>query len=748
MPWAAIDAGGATVVVDPGVVHQTIRGFGGATAFQTDPPTQPLTDADIDVLFGTGPDQIGFTLLRIRVASDDAWRAIERSNAQGAIARGANVIATPWSPPADMKSNNSLVAGSLNASSYAAYATYLNDFAKEMAANGAPLYAISVQNEPDIDVTYESCDWTPAQMLDFCRNFASAITATRLIAPESFQFRRNLSDPILNDDTAAENVEIIGGHIYGGGLDDYPLARSKGKEVWMTEHLDLSTDWAAALATGKEIHDCLAVANFSAYLWWYIKRYYGPLDETGVITKRGRVMTQFSKFIRPGYVRVDASANPVSGVYVSAYQREKLVIVAVNQSAATVDQSFSLQNATVDAVTPWTTSSTLDVAQQPAIAVTGGSFTAALPAESVTTFVGDLVFPPPTIITPPPDRTVAVGDTLVLDVRPAGEFPAYEWKHDGTGLSGATARLLTIANAQAADAGSYTVTVTNSGGSVTSAGATVTVAAADPGHLANISTRSPVGTADNVQIGGFVVAGSVPKEVLVRAAGPALNVSYSLAGVLNDPMIELHDQGTGGVVATNDDWDPGLVSTFAAVHAFAWTEGSKDAALVTTLDPGAYTAVVKGAGGGTGIALVEVYELTSGGVDARLVNISTRSLVGVDDSVQIGGFVIGGSTAKSVVIRAAGPALNASFGLNGVLADPVIELYDQGTGAVIATADDWEDAFAPHFDAVGAFPWTTGSKDAAMVTSLNPGAYTAIVRGQNGGSGVALVEVYEEPVTE
>jgi hypothetical protein len=231
--------------------------------------------------------------------------------------------------------------------------------------------------------------------------------------------------------------------------------------------------------------------------------------------------------------------------------------------------------------------------------------------------------------------------------------------------------------------------------------------------------------------------------VLVRAAGPELAISYALSGVLADPVIELYDQATGMVIASNDDWDPALAPTFAAVGAFEWTPGSKDAALVTTLDPGAYTAVVKGADGGTGLALVEVYEVTGPG--SRLVNISTRSLVGRNDDVAIGGFAIAGTTAKAVVIRAAGPALNAGFGLNGVLADPVFEVHDQDTGEVIATADDWDEAYAESFDRVAAFPWLPESRDAALVTSLDPGAYTVIVRGRNDGTGVALIEIYEVP---
>lgn len=728
--------------IDATATQQIIRGFGGATVFL---PTTPLTDGDLDILFGNGPGQIGLTLLRIRVASDDAWRALELSNAQGAIARGANVLATPWSPPAAMKSNNSIIGGALNASAYADYATYLNDFANFMAANGAPLYAISIQNEPDIVVTYESCSWTPTQMLTFCRNNAGAIAATKVIMPESFQFSHAMSDPVLNDATAVANIDLVGGHIYGAGLVPYPLAVAKGKEVWMTEHLDTNYDWPAALGTAKEIHDCLATANFSAYLWWYLRRYYGPLGEDSVVTKRGWVMAQFSKFIRPGFFRVTASANPAPGIYVSAYAREKLVIVAINQSGADVAQTFSIANATLNTVTPWLTSSTADLAAQPVLPVVGGAFTATLPAGSVTTFVGDLLFPAPTIVTPPQSHNLAPGSTAVLDVAAAGAFVTYQWRKDGVALPGATNELLTLPNLGKADAASYAVTVANSGGAVTSAPAAIGLTAtAGASRLTNISTRSLVQTGDNVQIAGFVISGSAPKQVLVRAAGPALNVDFGVAGVLDDPVVELRNAGTGAVVAGNDNWDPGLAPTFASVGAFAWPPGSKDAAVLATLPAGAYTATVRGQNGGTGIGLVEIYD-ADGQTGSVLSNISTRSFVGTGASVQIGGFVLGGGAARTVVIRATGPTLHKLFGLSGTLSDPVLELRNQSRGDLIATSDDWSAFLAPHFASVGAFAWPSGSKDAAIVATLEPGAYSVVVYGKGTATGMALIEVYAEP---
>lgn len=737
--------GAATANIRVDVRHQTIRGFGGATVFQ--PPGLPasLTEAEMDALFGNGPGQIGFSILRIRVAPDDEWRAIELAHALGARARGAAVIATPWSPPAEMKSNNNLVGGYLLPSRYADYANYLNDFARYMAGQGAPLEAISVQNEPDIDVDYESCDWTPAQMLEFCRDHAGAITATRLIAPESFQFRRNISDPILNDAIALANVDIIGGHIYGGGLAPYPLAAARGRELWMTEYLELSTDWAGALQTGLQMHQGLADAGFSAFVWWYLRRYYGPLGEDGVVTKRGHVMSQFSKYIRPGYVRVDAPSSPTASVHVSAYARDRLVIVAVNLSASAVTQDFTIAGGTVHSLVPWTTSADLSMAEQPAVAVSGGAFAATLPASSVTTFVGELVFPAPTLTAQPAGHVVAAGTTAVIDVTAAGESLRYQWQRDGAEISGATHRQLVLTDVSASDAAAYRVRVSNSGGTVLSEPASLGVVDTDnPGRLVNISARAPVGGGNDALIGGFVVSGSSPKQILIRAAGPALEATFGLEGVLADPALALHVAGGSGPIGTSDDWDPALAPVFARCGAFGWTAGSKDAALLQTLTPGIYTAVVGSVDGGSGIALVEVYDAEAAVPAPLLVNLSARSEVHTGNGIQIAGFYVRGATSCTVLIRAAGPALRELSGLAGTLADPVFELRGQD-GTILASCDDWDEATAPYAASAGAFAWLPRSEDAAVLATLRPGGYTATVHGKGDTGGIALVEIYAVP---
>ncbi len=372
----------ATASVNLSITHQTIRGFGGASVWMG-----LMTDAEMDLLFGSGPGTVGLSILRIRIAPDNNWTT-ELENARKARARGAIVMATPWTPPAGMKTNNNVVGGSLKTSEYANYANYLSNFANYMSSNGGGLYAISIQNEPDIRVTYESCDWTATQLLNFARNNAGVIP-TRVLMSESFNFNKAYTDPILNDPLARANVDIIGGHIYGSGLSDYPLARNNGKEVWMTEHLNTDTSIAGVIQTAKEMTDCMAVGNYNAYIWWYLRRYYGPMDDSGIRTKRGCVMAQFARWVRPGFVRVTATYNPNPGVYVSAYQSgARVVIVAVNNGVGSVNQTFSISGgAAPTTLNRYRTSGSENLATLPAIGVSNGSFTTSLPGQSITTFV-------------------------------------------------------------------------------------------------------------------------------------------------------------------------------------------------------------------------------------------------------------------------------------------------------------------------------------------------------------------------
>lgn len=373
------------VVIQLDSIRQIISGFGAANILRWRPD---MTTDQIVKAFGTDEGQIGLTILHLRVPSDANEFSYNVPTAKAAYSLGVKIIASPWSPPASMKTNNNIVGGRLRESAYADYAAHLKSFADYMASNSAPLYAISVQNEPDVTVTYESCYWNASEMLKFVKENAPAI-GTDIIVPESFNFNHTISDAILNDSTAASHVAIIGGHIYGGGITNYPLAVSKGKEIWMTEHLDTDTSWTKVLATGKEIHDCIKV-GMSAYIWWYIVRFYGPIKEDGNVSKRGYVMSQYARFVRPGFFKVDATENPQPGVYVTAFKNgSRVVIITINSGSASIDQTFKIQNGTVTHFTPYVTSETKNCVQESEIIVSNSSFTVTLNRSCVTTFVSN-----------------------------------------------------------------------------------------------------------------------------------------------------------------------------------------------------------------------------------------------------------------------------------------------------------------------------------------------------------------------
>jgi len=372
-----------TASIDLANTQQVIRGFGAANIL----PWRPdMTVDQINTAFGTGTGQLGFTILRLRIPPDTSEFSLQVATAQLAYELGVKIIASPWTPPASMKTNNDIVGGELKTNSYAAYAAHLKSFADFMLSKGVPLYAVSVQNEPDVTVTYESCDWTATQMVNFVKNNAPSI-GVKIIADESMNFSHTITDAILNDPAAAANLSIVGGHPYGVvNLTSYPLAMSKGKEVWSTEYLDLDTTWTHVLATGKQINDCM-IAGMNAYIWWYIVRYYGPIREDGIVMKRGYVMSQFARFIRSGYTRVGATANPQTNVYLTAYTNgTKFVIVVVNY-ASSIEQAFSIRNGGAMTLTPYVTSSMKNCEQQSDISYKNGTFAYTLEPSSVTTFV-------------------------------------------------------------------------------------------------------------------------------------------------------------------------------------------------------------------------------------------------------------------------------------------------------------------------------------------------------------------------
>ncbi|WFE34067.1 cellulose binding domain-containing protein [Micromonospora sp. WMMD975] len=407
----ATEASAAAANINPSATRQTIRGFGAMAhaAWIGD-----LTAAQRDTAFGVGEGRLGFSMLRIPVGENQSDWSRDLATAKRAVELGATVFASPWNPPASMietfTRGSQTNAKRLRYSSYAAYAQHLNDFTAYMRNNGVNLYSISVQNEPDY--AYDWTWWTSAEMVRFLRENAGSIS-TRVMAPESFQYVKSMSDPILNDSAALANVDIIGAHLYGTSYSNfpYPLFKQKGagKDLWMTEvyypnsNANSGDAWPEALDVGEHIHHAMVDAEFQAYVWWYLRRSYGPMREDGQISKRGAMMTHFARFVRPGYVRIDATANPTSNVFVSAYRNDNtVVIVAVNKNTSSVSQQFTLSNTNASgSVSNWLTDGSRNVAPQSALTMSNGSLTVTLPARSVMTFVtsisGGTSSPSPTV---------------------------------------------------------------------------------------------------------------------------------------------------------------------------------------------------------------------------------------------------------------------------------------------------------------------------------------------------------------
>jgi sugar lactone lactonase YvrE len=366
----------------------------------------------------------------------------------------------------------------------------------------------------------------------------------------------------------------------------------------------------------------------------------------------------------------------------------------------------------------------------------------------------------PVIETHPTSQTIGTGSTAVFTATASGApLPTYQWEKNGEPIAGATHSTLVITAATEADGGAYACVVANSNGWVTSRAAVLTVAStSNPGRLMNLSVRANASADGLPLIVGFVVGGAGTRgsgNVLIRAAGPAL-ITFGVPNVLADPRLTVF-QGSAAI-ASNDNWATpagnrlALQAAETVTGAFPFSDLSGlDAALLTELPPrsGGYTAWVNGTSSGT--TLAELYDRTTvySATTPRLINVSTRARVGKSPDVLIAGFVIGGETSKTVLIRAIGPGLE-QFGITTALPDPQMALHTtrNGEDVIIATNAGWGglSEISAIGGAVGAFPMTsTRSADAAMVRSLSPGVYTIHVTAVSGGAGEVLVEIYEVP---
>ncbi len=356
--------------------------------------------------------------------------------------------------------------------------------------------------------------------------------------------------------------------------------------------------------------------------------------------------------------------------------------------------------------------------------------------------------PPPAIIGQPQSVTAVPGQKVALLVSATGTGLTYQWSKSGVGpIAGATGSLLVLASVAAGDAGNYTCAVSSGGGTVSTNVAALTIsAAATPGYLSALSLRGNVGAGAEVFFIGFVLDGAGGR-ILVKSVGPGIAAPpFSVPGSMADPKLDLVVAGSNLPLGSNDNWGGAadVLSANAQVAAFPLADSaSKDAALVRTLPGGVFIATASGVSDTTGVSLIEFYGLDS---PANLSAMSLRGRIGTGGDVFFVGFVISGSTSKTVLIKAVGPGIAAApFNVPGAMVDPQLELSVAGSNVFLGSNNNWGGVseLRTANDAVHAFPANDGtSKDAMMLITLPPGVYIAKANGVSDTAGVALVEIY------
>ncbi len=349
------------ISIDPELRHQTVDGFGGALPMWN-VVAESLTDSEVQSLVGMGEEELGFSILRTIIdPNPDNWDRAAGSLAEAkAYSDEVTILASPWTPPAEMKDNNSLTnGGRLESEYYADYADHLNTYIDFMLEQGVGVDVVSLQNEPDYAPEYESAEWTGEEIRSFVRDYGDQIQAELLIA-ESLRFNRDYTDPSLNDPEALANVDYVGGHLYdaenSGNFAPYPLAEENNIPRWMTEWNFHEADGEGAAIWGDDneavwdetldvvlasVHKSMEV-NWSAYVWWWSLRFYSFLGdgdeqygtERGQILKRGWAFSHYSKFVRPGYQRVELDMEGLNAVEATAYDSGdgEWVAVILNRS--------------------------------------------------------------------------------------------------------------------------------------------------------------------------------------------------------------------------------------------------------------------------------------------------------------------------------------------------------------------------------------------------------------------------------
>ena len=418
----SIPAFASTVNVDVTEEHQVIRGFGGMVHNEWQ-GGGGLSEADAKIAFGTGEGTIGLNTLRIPVyANSNSFNKEVNAAKYAKKYAGDDFIlyATPWTSPYAGANQH------IKSSDYQKYVDHLNNFNDYMKNQGVPLYAISISNEPDW--CGEWACWSADEIYNFTKGYADKMrkNGAKVISTESFRYDKNLYNKVLNDANALKNWDILGAHFYASdrrtadNFFQYSLADQKKVERWMTEHYTESqgsgNDWRTirntgdqanankrdtvnAMDVGYEIHRAMVVGNFNQYTWWYIRRCYGlimekdfgnklqvPQNEIGKISKRGYVMSQFARFVRPGAVRVGATANPEKEVFASAYKckdGDSVIVVLVNRDYKNSKEvTVKVQGADVQTFHMYTTSQAKNAKDEGEVEVKNGSVTIKMDAGS------------------------------------------------------------------------------------------------------------------------------------------------------------------------------------------------------------------------------------------------------------------------------------------------------------------------------------------------------------------------------
>ena len=418
----------AACSVNAGATHQVISGFGACSQWVESKITASLATqfwADDNV-----NGHAGLSIIRIGIPPQGSsnWGAPCNSAKQAlAINPNIKVFASPWSPPANYKNNNSTTGNNtgntgtnpggntnqLSTSHYGDYATYLTNFVNTCKNTyGFNLYALSVQNEPDYDTTYDSCVWSNTAMDTFIgTNLGPALQAAGytniIMMPESFACNLAMSATTMGNANSAKYVKVVGEHLYGanGGSGtpnpipaSYSTTAGHPVEMWETEYsMKTSTnDITSGIYYANSLHKCVVDNNYNAWCYWWLVLSSGTDDEglcdaNGTPTKRLYTLGNYSKFVRPGYVRIDATAAPTSGLLCSAYQDPvsgKFAIVVINQNSSSTSQQFNLSGLSATTVTPWLTDASNNLVAQSAVPVSANSFTYNIPAQCVISFAG------------------------------------------------------------------------------------------------------------------------------------------------------------------------------------------------------------------------------------------------------------------------------------------------------------------------------------------------------------------------